>query len=207
VEILVKVLALCIAGMLFTVSACASPEANEPKESAKAAPAHAGPASMKRENLQEVSATVITADPYTRMIGLLAEDGKRSAIKAGPEVRNFEQIKEGDKVVVSYYQGLAAQVLPPDTPVSNQVDQLDLATRAEQGAAPGAGVGTAIRASVVIEGVDTKGNTVTFRRPDGMSRTLPVQSEEGRAFLRKIKAGDKVDVVYAEALAVEVRAK
>jgi len=162
---------------------------------------------MKRENLQEVSATVITADPYTRMIGLLAEDGKRSAIKAGPEVRNFEQIKEGDKVVVSYYQGLAAQVLPPDTPVSNQVDQLDLATRAEQGAAPGAGVGTAIRASVVIEGVDTKANTVTFRRPDGMSRTLPVQSEEGRAFLSKIKAGDKVDVVYAEALAVEVRAK
>jgi len=34
-----------------------------------------------------------------------------------------------------------------------------------------------------------------------------VQSDEGKAFIKKLKKGDKVDVVYAEAVAVEVRAK
>jgi Cu/Ag efflux protein CusF len=83
---------------------------------------------------------------------------------------------------------------------------MDLATTAEPGAKPGAGIGTALNATVVIEKVDTKANTVTFKRPDGVSRTLPVQSDEGKAFLKKIKAGDSVDVVYAEAVAVEVTA-
>jgi hypothetical protein len=60
---------------------------------------------------------------------------------------------------------------------------------------------------VVIEKVDTKANTVTFKKPDGTSRTLPVQSDEGKAFIKKLKVGDAVDVVYAEAVAVEVRPK
>ena len=111
----------------------------------------------------------------------------------------------GDNVVVSYYQGLAAQVLPPGTAVTDDVKQMDVATAAEPGTKPGAGIGTALKATVVIEKVDTQANTVTFKRPDGVSRTLPVQSDEGKAFIKKLKAGDKVDVVYAEAVAVEVK--
>ena len=36
--------------------------------------------------------------------------------------------------------------------------------------------------TVRIESVDTSHNTVTFRREDGMVRTLPIQTAKGRAF-------------------------
>jgi len=173
-------------------------------ETATSPQAPAAPPSMQRESLQEISATVVSVDPKTRIIELRGEEGRTGAFTAGPEVKNFAQIHTGDKVVVSYYQGIAAQVLPPGT-TKNEVSQVDLGGTAELGAKPGAAVGSAIRGTVIVQKVDTKTNMITVRKPDGTSRTLPVESEEGRTFIKKLKKGDKVDVVYAEALAVEVR--
>jgi len=200
----VKTAAICITTALLVLSASAQASGTDPKAPAASAPAANALPSMQREKLSEISATVTAIDAKTRMIDLKADDGSTGAYEAGPEVKNFAQIHVGDKVTVSYYQGLAAQVLPKGTAASKEVKQMDLATTAEAGAKPGAGIGTALNATVVIEKVDTKANTVTFKRPDGVSRTLPVQSDEGKAFLKKIKAGDSVDVVYAEAVAVEV---
>jgi Cu/Ag efflux protein CusF/translation initiation factor IF-1 len=161
--------------------------------------------SMQRETLDEISATVVSVDPNTRIIQLRGDDGRTGAFTAGPEVKNFAQIRTGDKVVVSYYRGIAAQVLPPGAAASKEVNQLDLAAAAQPGAKPSAGVGSAIRGTVVVQKTDTKANTITVLKPDGDSRTIPIESDEGKAFIKKLKKGDKVDVVYAEALAVEVR--
>jgi Cu/Ag efflux protein CusF len=169
-------------------------------------PASAQP-SVQREKVEELSATVVSVDPATRMIGLQGEDGSSASFAVGDEVKNFKQIRVGDKVVVSYYRGIAAELQPKGTPLSKKVDQLDIATGAQPGSKPGAGAGSAVRGTVVIEKVDTKANTVTFRRPDGLSRTLPVESPEGREFLTKIKKGDQVEVLYIEAVAIEVRPK
>jgi Cu/Ag efflux protein CusF len=165
----------------------------------------AGPPSMQRETLDELSATVTSVDPKSRMIELSSEDGRTASFAAGPEVKNFAQIHTGDRVVVSYYRGIDAQVLPAGTAASREVQQLDLAASAQPGAKPGAGVGSAMRGTVTVQKVDTAANTLTFLRPDGSSRTMSIESEEGRAFIRKLKKGDKVDVVYAEAVAVQVR--
>jgi hypothetical protein len=178
---------------------CAAAETTQP--AAKPQP------SMVREELQEVSATVTSVDPATRMLGLKGDDGSAATFEVGPEVKNFAQIRPGDKVVVSYYRGLAAELQPKGTPLSKKVNQLDLATSAQPGTKPGAGVGTAVHATVVIEKVDTKTNTVSFKRPDGVSRTLPVRSQEGKDFIKKLKVGDQVEVLYSEAVAIEVRTK
>ena len=174
-------------------------------ETATSPKAPAAQPSMQRETLDEISATVVSVDPATRIIELRGEDGRTGAFTAGPEVKNFAQIRTGDKVVVSYYRGIAAQVLPAGAAASKEVNQLDLATTAQPGHKPQAGVGSAIRGTVVVQKIDTKANTLTVLKPDGTSRTLPIESDEGRTFIKKLKKGDKVDVVYAEALAVEVR--
>lgn len=199
-----KIAASLITAALLTVACAANGAAGSETKPASTAPA---PHSMQRESLEELSATVTSVDAKTRMIGLKADDGSTGEYEAGPEVKNFAQIKAGDKVVISYYQGLAAQVAPAGTVASKDVQSVDLATTAKAGEKPAAGIGTALKATVVIEKVDTKANLVTFTRPDGTSRTLPVQSEEGKQFIKKLKKGDKVDVVYAEAVAVEVREK
>ncbi len=107
---------------------------------------------------------MVSVDPKTRIIELRGEEGRTGAFTAGPEVKNFAQIHTGDKVVVSYYQGIAAQVLPPGT-TKNEVNQVDLAGTAELGAKPGAAVGSAIRGTVIVQKVDTKTNMITVRKP------------------------------------------
>jgi hypothetical protein len=61
-----------------------------------------------------------------------------------------------------------------------------------------------VTAGVTIESVDTSFDTVTFRRPDGLVRTVAIQSPEGRKFIRTLKPGDEVEITYTEAVAVEV---
>lgn len=198
-----KIAATCLSFALLAVAFAVQGADSDPKAKAPAA----APPTMQRESLEEVSASITSVDPKTRMIGLKADDGTTGDYEAGPEVKNFAQIKVGDKVVVSYYRGLAAAVLPPATVVSKDVHQVDLATTAKLGEKPAAGVGSAVKATVVVQKVDTKANTVTITRPDGSTKTLPVKSDEGKAFIKKLKTGDKVDVVYAEAVAIEVRPK
>jgi len=203
----VKSPATWMLGIVLSAASFSGMAAEAEKAPAKpaAAPASKPQPSMHREEIQEVSATVVSVDQATRMLDLKGEDGSTAAFQVGPEVKNFPQIKAGDKVVVSYYRGIAAELQPKGTPLSKKVDTIDLATTAAPGTKPGAGVGTATTATVVIEKVDTKANTVSFMRPDGVSRTLPVKSPEGQAFIKKLKKGDQVEVLYAEAVAIEVR--
>ena len=160
---------------------------------------------MQREKVEETSATVEAIDQATRMLSLKGDDGSVANVVVGPEVKNFPQIRVGDKVVVSYYRGIAAELQPKGTPLSKKVNQMDVTSTAKEGTKPGAGVSTATHATVVIQSVDTTNHTVTFKRPDGTWRTLPVESPQGRDFIAKLKKGDQVEVLYIEAVAIEVR--
>jgi len=189
-----------------TAATLAAPAAETaPAPAAEPAPAAGAQPSMQREKLSEVSATVEAIDQASRMLTIKGDDGSSSTFAVGEEVKNFPQIRVGDKVVVSYYQGIAAELQPKGTPLSKVVDQLDVTATAQPGTKPGASAGTATHGTVVIEKVDTKANTVTFKRPDGTSRTLPVESPQGRDFIAKLKKGDQVEVLYVEAVAIEVR--
>jgi hypothetical protein len=61
-----------------------------------------------------------------------------------------------------------------------------------------------VSATVNIVSVDKSFDTVTFTLPSGDQRVVAVQTPEGREFIRTLKKGDKVDVTYTEAVAVEV---
>jgi hypothetical protein len=201
----VKSVTISVIGSLLAFGTAAAVAETAQKPST--APAATAQPSVQREKVEEITATVVSVDQATRMLGLQGEDGSTASFAVGEEVKNFAQIRVGDKVVVSYYRGLAAELQPKGTPLSKKVDQLDVTTRAQEGTKPGAGVGTATKATVVIEKVDMMNNTVSFRRPDGTSRTLPVKSPEGQNFIAKLKKGDQVEVLYIEAVAIEVRPK
>ncbi len=179
---------LAVVAAIVTVAACA---ADPPKP-------------VVRENLVQKTMTVESIDQSTREVTLRNEDGESSTIVAGPEVRNLAQVNAGDKVVVSYYEALAAEVKKPGEGVEGV--EADVSTaRSEQGAKPAGGAGMLLRTTVTIESVDTTANTVTFTRSDGESRTVAIQTPEGKEFARALKKGDQVEIAYSEALAVEVK--
>lgn len=163
---------------------------------------NSGPEPFAKDERLEVSATVQAVDPATRMITVEGPNG-RSNIIAGPEVRNFDQIRVGDRVQVSYYAALATQMTKKRGANGVPIEIID-SYRAAPGERPAAGATNTISMTMKIEAVDKTAHTVTFKRPDGLVQTLPVESPEGRAFVSKLSPGDEVDVLYMEAVAIAV---
>lgn len=157
----------------------------------------------ERTQTEEMTAKVESVDPATRGIVLNGGQGIRLAMVAGPEVRNLDQIKPGDEVVAVYHQALAAQVKPPGTPLAAPTTA-DRVERSKPGEKPSGAMGVSVATTVHIESVDKSFNTVSFKRADGVVRTVAVEDPDAQRFIHTLKPGDPVEIVYTEALAVSV---
>ncbi len=142
---------------------------------------------LTRQRLIESPAVVTAIDTSTRRLTVTTEDGARADVMLDPTVKNIDRINVGDRVVVSYYQGIAAEVRKPGD------------------AAGAASTGTRERATVTVVDVDRQQEAITVRAADGRTRTLNVVSEEGQQFIAGLRAGDQVDIAFTEAVAVGVR--
>src|SRR4051812_39057295 len=67
--------------------------------------AGAQPAPVAKEQTHTISATVEKIDAQKRLIELRKGE-ERQTIEVPAEVRNFDKIKVGDEVAVTYYEGL-----------------------------------------------------------------------------------------------------
>lgn len=162
------------------------------------------PKPVSRDSLVQKTATVESINLPSRLVTLRGENGGEFTVIVDPVVRNLDQVKVGDKLVVSYYEGLAAEVKKPGEGVQG-VETEVASTRSQPGEKPGGGAGVTMRTTVTIESVDTSFNTVTFKRSDGISRTVAVETPEGQKFIRGLKKGDQVEITYTEAVAMEVK--
>lgn len=162
------------------------------------------PEPVTTEQLVESSAVVSAIDVPARMLTVTTQDGSRADVMLDPTVKNIDRIRVGDRVVVSYYQGIAAEVKQPGEGVKG-VETTAAEGVAAPGESPGAAVGTKVRTTVSVVAVDKKQNTITVRKHDGSSRTLNVVKAKGQEFIRQLHVGDEVEIAYTEAVAVSVR--
>jgi len=158
---------------------------------------------FERTETAEVIASVESIDPARRALVLKGPEGVRVAMVASPEVRNLDQIKPGDRVVAVYHQALAAQVKPRGTPTAAPAG-VEHVERAKPGEKPSGAAGVSVVTTVQIEAVDKSFNTVSFKRSDGIVRTVAVEDADAQRFIHTLKPGDPVEIVYTEALAVSV---
>jgi len=164
------------------------------------------PKPVSIEDATTVSATIEAVDAAHRMITIHVEGEEPATIEAGPEVKNFDQIKVGDQVVVTYYEALAAELKKPGEVPSGVNEQVAAGT-AKPGEKPAALVGHEVKTKVIITEVDKKAHTVSFVGPYGKIRTVTAERPEGKEFVSKLKKGDEVEVTYTEALAISVEPK
>lgn len=158
------------------------------------------------ESIEEVSATVEAIDVQKRLLSLVGPDGEKITVEVAPQVRNLPQVKVGDRVVARYYKALAAELRSRgDGTGSTQAPVYEAtASRAAEGERPAAMVGAQSRQTVRVTSVDTKNNVVNFYGSDGLARSVPVSSPQGKEFISKLKAGDEVELTYTEAVALSV---
>jgi hypothetical protein len=155
-----------------------------------------------RSEFQKVEVTVEAINPATREVVLRGPKGPYS-VAVGPEVKDLDKLHVGDRVVVSYYQGLAAQMAKGDTKATDPAAST-FEYRAPGGQPPGGGSGGSITTTVTVEAIDGATNSVVFRRADGSVHIIAVKSPNMMQFIRTLKPGDSVEVTYTESVAINV---
>ncbi|CAG9201250.1 conserved exported hypothetical protein [Paraburkholderia tropica] len=148
-----------------------------------------------------VTAEVLSVDPATRTVRLKREDGKTFEVQVGEEARNFDQLRIGDKVTMTYREGLSLS-LKKGGGEATSVEETPSLERAPQGAKPGGTIGRQVRVVADVVGVNHKTKMVTLKGPEGDTVDLKVEDPEQ---LANIKKGDQVEAVYTEALAISVQ--
>lgn len=159
----------------------------------------AGPEGEAVVSSTEVTATVVSVDQKTREVTLRKEDGTEYSFVAGDAVKNLAQVAKGDVVVATYTEAIAYEVKKGGQTVGAQTTVG--AKAAEQGEKPAAAVGQKTTVTVTITAIDLKVPSVTFKGPQGNTRTIKVRYPEK---LQGVNVGDTVELTYAEALAIRV---
>jgi hypothetical protein len=165
--------------------------------------AHAPPTPVVKVHLLQMTASVERIDLSSRMVVVRAENGLESIVVVGPQVRNLDQVHVGDRISLSYYSGIAAEVKKTGSAVHDPLET-SAQVRAQPGQRPSAVAVDTLKVTVKIESVDTSLNTVTFQRPDGIVRTVAIEDANVQRFIRELHRGDEVDLTYTEAVAVGV---
>jgi hypothetical protein len=156
------------------------------------------------ENKVQATATVTGIDPETRLISIRTANGDEVSVEAGPEVRNFDQIEEGDRIDVVYYQAIAAELTQAPASAAGSEPVIVETGRAPLGEKPAGKAGLMYTAIVTIDAVDTETHTVKFTGPGGQPREVTAMRPEVQEFVDGLQPGDRVQVTYGESLAVAV---
>ena len=165
-------------------------------------------ASVNTQQTTTLNAVVETVDPVTRQILLRGDGGSQQGalvtMVVSPAVRRLNEIHSGDHVIATYYQALAAQVASVTSPAAPAfagvaVSANDTAER------PGGEITRVRQGRVTITAVDPGAGTVSFVGPDGVARTVAPKNPDVQAFIRRLRVGDQVDMVYEEALAISIQ--
>jgi hypothetical protein len=187
---------------LTVVLAAATPAlAQNPPAPSTATATSSAPGKGAIATLTKITATVVAIDKTTREVTLKGPKGGTMTVEAGPEVRNFDQIKVGDHVVAQYAQALSLELMKKDAKGAPQVKEKQEAVRAKPGEQPGAAVGRQVTAIATVVAVDEKKKVISLRGPKGNVVDLQVQNPD---HFKVVKKGDKVEAVYTEAVAISV---
>lgn len=176
-----------------------------PLAPAAAQPALPGPAEMGRT--VSSTATVEAVDRRARSVTLRMADGELETFTAPAEMRNFERIRRGDRVVAQMSGAISLALAQPGSP-SQPVGTIGAGRRPE-GERPGIGAMSAVGFRARVQAVNPDTGRVTFAGPSGEVRSIVARTPELREFIRRLAPGDEVDVGLAQltSLTVEPRAR
>jgi hypothetical protein len=147
----------------------------------------------------KATATITAIDAATRAVTLKGPKGNEMVVTAGPEVKNFAQLKVGDQVNIEYIESLALELKKGGgAPVAATVKEG--AAGAKPGERPAGIMGRQV--TVVADVIDVNAETqmVTLKGPQ---RTIEVKARDPEQF-KLIKKGDQIQATYTEAMAIAV---
>jgi hypothetical protein len=147
-----------------------------------------------------VTAKVESVDAANRVVVIKGPMGRVIPLQVGDNVKNFAQIKPGDDVVVKYAEAVSVALVKGDVGRSKTETTTGPVTAAP-GAKPGAAMSKTTTIVANVERVDAKRSVALLEGPGGRYAEVKIKDPQ---VLKNLKAGEKVEVTYVEAVAVEV---
>jgi hypothetical protein len=127
--------------------------------------------------------------------------GKMLTLKVGPDVKDLDQVKPGDQLVVRYFEPLALFVRKATEPrAATEGTVVEVISKGKRPVA--VAVDTA-EFKGTVEAIEYAKRRVTLKGPEGKTRTIKVDPSVKR--LDEVKKGDQIVVRYTEATAFSVR--
>jgi len=146
-------------------------------------------------------ATIVELDKVRRTAVLKGPRGQLTQVDVPESVKNFNEVRVGDELVLRYAAAIATKLEPVATNhgirerVESSVD-----AAAPAGALPGSGAARTVEVLAVVQSIDRKARTATLR---GISRTVTVKIPDDMD-VSKMKAGSEVRAVFTEAAVLSV---
>ena len=158
-----------------------------------------GPGVAAAAQTVKLTATITAIDAATRAITLKGPQGKEITVTAGPEVKNFAQMKVGDQVNAEYVEALTLELKKGGGKAVARTEQTGAAT-AKPGERPAGLVGRQVTIVADVVDVNAATQTVTLRGPQ---RTVELKVRDPEQF-KLVAKGDQVEATYTEAVALAV---
>jgi hypothetical protein len=148
-----------------------------------------------------MSATILAVARDTRVISLRAESGEQFEFTAGEDVRDFDQLRAGDRVLAHHVRSVS---LAPE----HGGGELPAAARQQRRprpspvAGPAGSIGRQVTVHANVVAVNARERLVTLLGPNGNALVLEIPD---RAQLARMHGGDRVRATYTETFALQVR--
>ncbi len=145
--------------------------------------------------------TVTKIDAQDRWVTLKLADGRMVDVQAGPAVKNFGQIKVGDRVSATQEDTVTIEVVPAGQAAPN-LSSGSATVLAPPGTKP---MGIKVDTTTIsgeVTAIDYEKRLVTLKGPKGNSHTFEVGP--GAMKFKSVKKGDVVVVKVKSATTIEV---
>jgi hypothetical protein len=189
--------------LLLALAAIAGGERTAAAQSTAApvAAAKAGPRVVIAETTS-IEARLDAVDVNTRLMTVTGPQGKTLTLRVGPEVKDLDQVKPGDRLIVRYFEPLALFVRKSGEPRA-ATEETAVQVVPNKAKKPAAIAVDTVEFKGTVEAIDYAKRRVTLKGPEGKTRTIKVDPSVKR--LSDVKKGDQIVVRYTEAIAFSVR--
>jgi Cu/Ag efflux protein CusF len=147
----------------------------------------------------KVTATITAIDKATRDVTLKGPQGNEMTVTAGPDVKNFDNLKAGDQVNLNYIEALTLELKKGGGMIVQRTEK-EGAAGAKPGEKPAGAVGRQVTVVADVVGVDPAKQTITLKGPQ---RTVNLRIPDPEQF-KRIAKGDQVEATYTQAVALVV---
>jgi len=156
-------------------------------------------AAVTQNRYQLFEGDVISVNSKSRTITFKNKDGV-SKFVAGPDIKNFDQIKKGDHLSMTYELGVAIDLIKTKSDgVRRKVETTTMSQTSGDKPSERLTNKTTIIADIVA--VDRENKLVSVKGPSGKVTTVSVTNP---ALLNDVNVGEQVKVVYTDAMVASI---